>query len=76
MSEISGNDSRDSGLRPFVVFCAVIAAFGAFNNGLNTSALNIPGTALTHCPGVPFGEVTYYPNSSLPQCIPMSDWIL
>ncbi|KAI8987238.1 general substrate transporter [Mycotypha africana] len=68
-------DSRDSGLRFFVVFCAAIAALGAFNNGVNTSALNIPGSVLTHCPGVPFGTVTYYPHSPLPQCIPMTDWI-
>ncbi|KAI8387438.1 general substrate transporter [Blakeslea trispora] len=69
-------DSRTSGLHPFVIFCALIAALGAFNNGVNTSALNIPSGALTQCPGVPYGTVTYYPNSPLPQCIPMSDWIL
>jgi SP family facilitated glucose transporter-like MFS transporter 1/SP family facilitated glucose transporter-like MFS transporter 3 len=46
------------------------------NSGFNTSALNIPATALTNCPGVPFGTVTYYKNSPLPQCIPMTDWIL
>lgn len=66
-------DSRTSGLHPFVIFCALIAALGAFNNGVNTSALNIPSGALTQCPGVPYGTVTYYPNSPLPQCIPMSD---
>ncbi|KAG2199860.1 hypothetical protein INT46_009352 [Mucor plumbeus] len=68
-------ESRDR-LKPFVVFCVVISALGALNNGFNTSALNIPATSLTHCPDVPFGTVTYYPNSPLPQCIPMSDWIL
>lgn len=68
-------DSRDR-LKPFVVFCVAISALGALNNGFNTSALNIPAKSLTNCPGVPFGTVTYYPNSPLPQCIPMSDWIL
>ncbi|RCH97292.1 Solute carrier 2, facilitated glucose transporter member 3 [Rhizopus stolonifer] len=69
-------DSRSSGLRPFVIFCSLVSALGALNNGFNTSALNIPSNALIHCPGVPYGTVTYYPNSPLPQCIPMSDWIL
>lgn len=68
--------SKKEGLHPFVIFCVVISSLGALNNGFNTSSLNIPGKALTNCPGVPFGEVTYYPRSSLPQCIPMSDWIL
>ncbi|KAI9314302.1 general substrate transporter [Dichotomocladium elegans] len=64
-----------SDLRPYVVFCALIASLGAFNNGVNTSSLNIPGDYVRNCPGVAPGVVTYYPNSSLPQCIPMSDWI-
>lgn len=68
-------ESRDR-LKPFVVFCVAISALGALNNGFNTSALNIPAKSLTNCPGVPYGTVTYYPNSPLPQCIPMSDWIL
>ncbi|KAI9483210.1 MAG: general substrate transporter [Benjaminiella poitrasii] len=63
-------------LRPFVFFCVCIASLGAFNNGMNTSALNIPGDVLTTCPGQPFGVKTYYPNSPLPQCIPMSSWVL
>ncbi|KAI8881272.1 general substrate transporter [Backusella circina FSU 941] len=69
-------DSRSTGLHPFVLFCVVIASLGAMNNGFNTSALNIPAAALTNCPGVPVGTVTYYKNSPLPQCIPMTDWIL
>ncbi|KAI7904082.1 general substrate transporter [Cokeromyces recurvatus] len=43
---------------------------------MNTSALNIPGDVLTQCPGVPFGVKTYYPHSHLPQCIPMTSWVL
>lgn len=53
----------------------MIASLGSFNSGFNTSALNIPGNAVRYCPGVAPGVVTYYPNSPLPQCIPMSDWI-
>ncbi|CAO3591659.1 unnamed protein product [Absidia cylindrospora] len=68
-------DSRTAPLRPFVLFCVVIASLGAMNNGFNTSALNIPGDYVKECPGVAAGEVTYYPNSSLPQCIPMDPWI-
>ncbi|KAI8050145.1 general substrate transporter [Gilbertella persicaria] len=68
-------DSRNASLRYFVVFCAMVASLGSFNSGFNTSALNIPGNSLRNCPNVPAGEVTYYPNSPLPQCIPMSDWI-
>lgn len=68
-------DSRNSSLKPFVIFCAMVASLGSFNSGFNTSALNIPGGAVRYCPGVPKGVVTYYPNSPLPQCIPMSDWI-
>lgn len=68
-------DSRTAPLRPFVLFCVVIASLGAMNNGFNTSALNIPGDYVKGCPGVAAGEVTYYPNSSIPQCIPMDSWI-
>ncbi|KAI8378679.1 general substrate transporter [Choanephora cucurbitarum] len=68
-------DSRNTSLKPFVIFCAMVASLGSFNSGFNTSALNIPGNAVRNCPNVPAGEVTYYSNSSLPQCIPMSDWI-
>ncbi|KAI8078757.1 general substrate transporter [Halteromyces radiatus] len=68
-------DSRTAPLRPFVLFCVVIASLGALNNGFNTSALNIPGDYVKQCPGVPSGVITYYPNSSLPQCIPMDPWI-
>ncbi|KAI8987227.1 general substrate transporter [Pilobolus umbonatus] len=68
-------DSRNASLKPFVIFCAMIASLGAFNSGVNTSALNIPGNNVRYCPGVAPGVVTYYPNSPLPQCVPMSDWI-
>ncbi|EIE78781.1 hypothetical protein RO3G_03486 [Rhizopus delemar RA 99-880] len=68
-------DSRSASLRPFVIFCAMIASLGSFNSGFNTSALNIPGNAVRNCPNVASGVVTYYPNSSLPQCLPMGDWI-
>ncbi|KAI8073689.1 general substrate transporter [Thamnidium elegans] len=68
-------DSRSSSLKPFVIFCAMVASLGSFNSGFNTSALNIPGNAVRYCPNVAPGVVTYYPNSPLPQCIPMTDWI-
>ncbi|KAI9498308.1 monosaccharide transporter [Zychaea mexicana] len=68
-------DSRTAGLRPFVVFCVVIASVGAFSNGINTSSLNIPGDYVKNCPDVPVGEVTYFEGSSIPKCIPMGDWI-
>lgn len=68
-------DSRDSSLKPFVIFCAMIASLGSFNSGFNTSALNIPGNSVRYCPDVPAGVQTYYPNSPLPKCLPMGDWI-
>ncbi|KAI8099683.1 general substrate transporter [Halteromyces radiatus] len=68
-------DSRNSGLKPIVIFGAMIASLGALNSGFNTSSLNIPGNNVRYCPNVPKGEVTYFPNSPFPQCIPMSDWI-
>ncbi|KAL7312786.1 Bifunctional purine biosynthesis protein PurH [Mucor circinelloides] len=68
-------DSRTSSLKPFVIFCAMIASLGSFNSGFNTSALNIPGNNVRYCPNVEPGVVTYYPNSPLPECIPMGDWI-
>ncbi|KAI7854776.1 general substrate transporter [Circinella umbellata] len=68
-------DSRTAGLRPFVVFCVIIASLGALSNGINTSSLNIPGDYVKNCPGVPEGEVTYFEGSSIPKCIPMGDWI-
>ncbi|KAH8549846.1 general substrate transporter [Umbelopsis sp. PMI_123] len=71
---MTGMDSRQSGVRPYVYFCVVIAALGALNNGFNTSSLNIPGDSVKQCPGGP-GVIEYYQGSSLPMCIPMSDWI-
>ncbi|KAG0165485.1 hypothetical protein DFQ28_003017 [Apophysomyces sp. BC1034] len=68
-------DSRQSGLSPYVLFCVAVASLGALNSGFNTSGLNIPGDAVRYCPGVPKGQVTYYENSPLPQCLPMGDWI-
>ncbi|CAO3618852.1 unnamed protein product [Cunninghamella blakesleeana] len=68
-------DSRNSNLKPIVLFGAIIASLGAFNSGFNTSSLNIPGAYVRQCPGVPPGVVTYFPNSPFPMCIPMSDWI-
>lgn len=68
-------DSRTAPLRPFVVFCVIIASLGALNNGINTSSLNIPGDYVRYCPDVPEGVITYFPNSSLPKCIPMSSWV-
>lgn len=29
-------DSREAGVRPFVIFCAAVAALGTFNSGINT----------------------------------------
>jgi len=68
-------DSRNASLKPFVIFCAVIASMGSLNYGINTSVLNIPGGNIRQCPNAEPNEITYYPNSPLPQCIPMSDWI-
>ncbi|KAI9023795.1 general substrate transporter [Phycomyces nitens] len=68
-------DSRTSGVRFFVYFCVMVASLGALNSGFNTSSLNIPGNSVRYCPGVPVGEITYYATSSLPQCLPMGDWI-
>ncbi|CAM0142699.1 Bifunctional purine biosynthesis protein PurH [Umbelopsis sp. WA50703] len=65
-------DSREAGVRPFVLFCAIIASLGTFNSGMNTSALNIPGDYVRNCPQP---GVQNYPGSSLPECIPMSDWV-
>ncbi|CAO3599952.1 unnamed protein product [Absidia cylindrospora] len=68
-------DSRNSNLKPIVVFAAMMASLGALNAGFNTSSLNIPGNSVRYCPDVPKGVQTYFPNSPFPQCIPMSDWI-
>ncbi|CAO3627734.1 unnamed protein product [Cunninghamella echinulata] len=68
-------DSRNSSLKSTVLFSAVIVSLGTFNYGFNASSLNIPENYVRYCYDVPPGIVTYYPNSSLPQCIPMSDWI-
>ena len=68
-------DSRTAGLRPFVVFCVVIASLGALSNGINTSSLNIPGDYVKNCPDVPEGQISYFEGSSIPKCIPMGDWI-
>ncbi|KAG2188983.1 hypothetical protein INT44_004125 [Umbelopsis vinacea] len=65
-------DSREASVRPFVIICAAIAALTTFNSGVNTSVLNIPGDYVRTCPEP---GVQTYPNSSLPMCIPMSDWI-
>ncbi|ORX49086.1 general substrate transporter [Hesseltinella vesiculosa] len=68
-------DTQTASLRPFVVLCACVASLGALNNGINTSALNIPADQIRNCPAVAPGVVTFYPNSGLPECIPMSSWI-
>jgi hypothetical protein len=68
-------DSKKKSLTPFLIFCTIIASLGTFNTGLNTSALNIPSDAVRYCPGVERYQVTYYPNSPLPECIPMSEWV-
>jgi hypothetical protein len=92
-------DSREAGVRPFVIFCAAVAALGTFNSGINTvsfftssihgsgtqfqnsefflfvllqSALNIPGDYVRNCPEP---GIQNYPGSTLPMCIPMSDWV-
>ncbi|KAI9278398.1 major facilitator superfamily domain-containing protein [Phascolomyces articulosus] len=67
-------DSRQVGVRPFVIFCSLVASLGTFNSGINTSALNVPSFYVRNCPGSS-NNVTYYPGSSLPQCIIMNDWI-
>lgn len=68
-------DSKNSSLKSTVLFGAAFASLGAFNYGYNSAVLNIPGAFVKHCTGVSDGVVTYYPNTSLPQCLPMSDWV-
>lgn len=36
---MTGMDSRQAGVRPFVYFCVVIATLGAMNNGFNTVSI-------------------------------------
>jgi hypothetical protein len=36
ITTMTGVDSRESPVRPFVYFCVVVAALGAMNNGFNT----------------------------------------
>jgi hypothetical protein len=38
---MTGMDSREAGVRPYVYFCVVIAALGALNNGFNTVSVFI-----------------------------------
>ncbi|KAI7850222.1 general substrate transporter [Circinella umbellata] len=66
-------DSRQAGVKPFVIFCSLIASLGTLNSGINTSALNVPSYYVRNCPDS--DHVTYFPGSSLPQCIKMNDWI-
>lgn len=40
---MTGMDSRQAGVRPYVYFCVVIAALGAMNNGFNTVSVSIQG---------------------------------
>ncbi|KAI8142491.1 major facilitator superfamily domain-containing protein [Fennellomyces sp. T-0311] len=68
-------DSRQAGVRPTVIFSALVASLGTFNCGVNTSALNIPSYFVRNCPNVPSGQISYYPGSGLTQCIPMNDWV-
>ncbi|KAI8142508.1 general substrate transporter [Fennellomyces sp. T-0311] len=65
-------DSRQAGVKPFVLFCALVASLGTFNSGVNTSSLNIPGFYVLNCPNS--SSTTYFPGSSLPHCIHMDDW--
>lgn len=60
-------DSRQAGVRPYVLFCSVIASLGTFSSGVNTSAFNIPGSYVRNCEPDP--------SAALPLCIPMSDWV-
>lgn len=60
-------DSRQAGVRPYVLFCSVIASLGTFSSGVNTSAFNIPGSYVRTCEPDP--------SAALPLCIPMSDWV-
>ncbi|KAI9262398.1 general substrate transporter [Phascolomyces articulosus] len=68
-------DSREAGVCPFVLFCAIVASLGALNGGINMSALNIPEYFVRNCPDVASGIMTYFPGSTLPRCIPMDDLI-
>ncbi|KAI7885029.1 general substrate transporter [Lichtheimia hyalospora FSU 10163] len=60
-------DSRQAGVRPYVLFCSVIASLGTFSSGVNTSAFNIPGSYVRNCEPDP--------SATLPPCIPMGDWV-
>ena len=66
-------DSTQAGVHPFVIFCSIVASAGTFNAGINTSALNIPGYYVRNCPNAEPGEITYFPGTGLPECIPMND---
>ncbi|KAG2224410.1 hypothetical protein INT45_002949 [Circinella minor] len=68
-------DSTQAGVHPFVILCSIVASMGTFNAGINTSALNIPGYFVRNCPNADPGEVTYFPETVLPECIPMNDFV-
>ena len=69
-------DSREAGVRLYVIFCSIIASIDAINTAINMSrALSISGYFVRNCPDVVSGTITYFPEYCLPQCIPMSDLV-
>ncbi|KAI7848729.1 major facilitator superfamily domain-containing protein [Circinella umbellata] len=68
-------DSTQTRIHPLVIFCSIVASMGTFNAGINTSALNIPGYFVRNCPNVDSSEITYFPGTGLPECIPMNDFV-
>ncbi|OZJ03832.1 hypothetical protein BZG36_04309 [Bifiguratus adelaidae] len=65
-------DSYQATIGPYIVFCAATAALGTFNAGINTASLNIPEAVIRYCSQATLDQ---YASSSLPACLPMSDWV-
>ncbi|KAL1925394.1 uncharacterized protein VTP21DRAFT_277 [Calcarisporiella thermophila] len=71
-TEAAVKDSRSVGLRPYILFCALIASLGSFNAGFNTGVPNIPERIIRSCSN---DVLQQYADSPLPACLPMGDWI-
>ncbi|KAJ1964372.1 Bifunctional purine biosynthesis protein PurH [Dispira parvispora] len=54
-----------------MLFCAVVASIGSFNNGFNTSVFNIPEGVIRFCNGVVPPD---HKHGALPDCIPMNNF--
>ncbi|KAJ1994042.1 Bifunctional purine biosynthesis protein PurH [Dimargaris cristalligena] len=55
----------------YMIFSAVIASLGSFNNGYNTSVFNIPENVIRFCNGVVPPD---HKQGGLPDCIPMDNF--